>query len=59
MSIENFHGAYTAVCDCCGDILPTESDFYEAVNAKKDAGWKSRKVDGEWNDICPDCQNLE
>lgn len=57
MSIENMHGAYTAVCDCCGDILPAESDFYDAVNAKKDAGWKSRKIDGEWNDLCPSCQD--
>lgn len=58
MSIENFHGAYTAVCDCCGDILPPEDDFYDAVTAKKSAGWKSQKTDGQWEDICPDCQKL-
>lgn len=26
------------------------SDFYESVQEKKDAGWLSRKVDGEWFD---------
>jgi hypothetical protein len=35
--------------------LPAESDFYDAVAAKKAAGWKSRKVNGCWEDICDAC----
>lgn len=30
--------------------------FAEAVQIKRDAGWISRKVDGEWEDVCTDCQ---
>ena len=57
MSIDNYYqGLFTPICDVCGAELPTEFDFNEAVNAKKDAGWKTRKVDGQWQDICCDCQ---
>lgn len=48
---------YTPVCDCCGSELPSVQDFSEAVTAKKEAGWRSRKdTDGSWQDQCPDCQ---
>jgi len=52
---------YTPVCDICGEELPPENDFYDAVEAKKVAGWKSNlfKVEGRpdaWHDICRDCQ---
>lgn len=38
MSIEKDYDIYIAVCD----IGPFE-DFYDAVDAKKAAGWRSRK----------------
>ena len=56
MSIERFDGLYTPTCDICGEELPDEFNFYDAVQAKTDAGWKSRKVNGEWEDICAECQ---
>lgn len=56
MSIERFYDQFTPVCDCCEARLPGELSFYDAVRAKKDAGWISRKVDGEWEDVCTDCQ---
>ncbi len=59
MSIERFGDLYTPTCDGCGDELEAEYDFYDAVNAKKAAGWKSRKVMGEWEDVCPECQAVE
>lgn len=59
MSIERFGNIYTPTCDRCGAELPGEFDFYDAVNAKKREGWKSRKTNGEWEDICPDCQESE
>ena len=59
MSIECSSGFYTPVCDICGESLPPEFDFYDAVNAKKCAGWKSVKHNGEWEDICPMCQEEE
>ena len=55
MSIERYYGQYTPVCDCC-ERLSGESSFTDAVRAKREAGWESRKVNGEWEDICTDCQ---
>ena len=59
MSIERFNGIYTPTCDICGDELPGEFDFYDVVNAKRREGWKSRKVNEEWQDVCCDCQHSE
>lgn len=63
MSIEKDYDIYIAVCDICGDdicgddIGPFE-DFYDAVDAKRAAGWRSRKdAHGEWLDLCPACQH--
>ena len=42
--------------DCCGARLPGGESFAEAVQIKRDAGWIGRKVDGEWEDVCTDCQ---
>ena len=50
--ISKFEGMYTLTCDICGDEYPeTFFDFYDAVEAKKENGWKSRKTDGEWMDV--------
>ena len=61
MSIEKYHSdagtIYTPACDICGETLPAEDDFYDAVQSKKDAGWVSQKVGGEWEDACIACQN--
>jgi len=56
MSIEQFGGIYTPTCDVCGAELPPEDDFYDAVQAKKDAGWKAKIIDGQWEDWCDECQ---
>lgn len=55
MSIERFYGHYTVVCDTCGNELRGAESFDEARRMKHDAGWQSRKVNGEWEDICSDC----
>ena len=55
--IDKQHGSYILVCDICGEVVDVPfDDFYDAVQFKKDNGWKSRKVNGEWKDICPECQ---
>ena len=60
MSIENYYGLHVASCDICHEAkLDGEHDFYDAVRAKKAAGWKSKKIDGEWHDICCDCQRRD
>ncbi|MDR0905795.1 MAG: hypothetical protein LBN00_06440 [Oscillospiraceae bacterium] len=59
MSIEKFGGIFTPTCDICGEELDGGFDFYDAVQAKKTAGWKSRKTNGEWEDVCVTCQEDE
>jgi len=54
--IDNRNGLYIPTCDICGAELPKEFDFYAAVEAKKEAGWKSQKVNDVWEDVCPECQ---
>jgi len=55
--IDKFNGIYTLTCDICGEDAPeTFDDFYDAVQYKKDNGWKSQKYRGEWEDVCPECQ---
>lgn len=59
MSIENFGGIYTLECDMCGEEATEDFDnFYDAVNWKKDKlnGWTSRKIEGNWSDLCPGCK---
>ena len=56
MSIEKFYGQYTPTCDYCEATLPGQPTFAEAIRSVNEAGWESRKVDGEWNHICTDCQ---
>ena len=47
---------YTLSCDICGEEYPEHfSDFYDALEAKRDAGWKSRKTDEGWADVCDEC----
>lgn len=61
MSIErdydNFVLHFVLLCDVCGEEENEQfDDFYDAVEYKKSEGWKSQRVNGEWLDICPECQ---
>ena len=57
MSIERLGGAYIPVCDCCGEELATEYDFYDALAPVRAAGWRSVNPGSEWMTYCPDCYN--
>ena len=47
---------YDLVCDDCGEIVDDFEEFMDAVEYKKQNGWKSRKTDdGSWEDLCPSC----
>lgn len=49
---------FVLMCDCCWEEAPERfSEFYDAVEYKKSEGWKSQKRNGEWEDVCPDCQD--
>ena len=54
--ISKEYGNYTLICDICGAGTDVEFDnFQDAIDARQGLGWKSKRVDGEWTDICPDC----
>jgi hypothetical protein len=56
MGILREYNKYTPVCDMCLDELLTEQSFQDAVDAMKEAKWKFKKVNGEWQNTCTDCQ---
>jgi hypothetical protein len=43
-------------CDICGEEIDGLYDFENAAAHKKETGWISEKYRGEWQDICPECQ---
>jgi hypothetical protein len=58
--IEKSNGVFNLVCDICGEkALKVFFEFNEAVNYKKHNDWKSQKYRGEWEDVCPNCQEEE
>jgi len=55
--IEKIDGRYRLFCDICGEAVEKGfNDFNDAVDYKKENGWKSQKYKGEWEDVCPECQ---
>lgn len=44
------------ICDICGEEIDGFFDLENAVAHKRSEGWKSEKHKGEWQDICPECQ---
>ncbi|NLW90028.1 MAG: hypothetical protein GXY34_00285 [Syntrophomonadaceae bacterium] len=56
MTIDNSHGKYDLICDNCGYIYDEPViGFHDALDVKKEAGWKSKKRNGNWEDWCPEC----
>lgn len=54
--IEKQYTTFYLICDMCDKSADEEFDCFEdAVDYKKDNGWKSRMIKGEWHDVCPDC----
>lgn len=55
--IEKIDGRYCLICDICYEKAEKDfDDFYDAVEYKKENGWKSQKHKGEWEDVCPECK---
>jgi hypothetical protein len=61
--IENFEEGFGYVihCDICEEELydMDAQDFRDMAAYAKEYGWISRKVDGEWEDVCPACQEID
>ena len=46
----------TFVCDDCGVEHQLDgTDFFDALEAAKDDGWRARQESGDWVHLCPDC----
>lgn len=57
--IDKQSGQYYLICDICGEEAEeTFDDFYDAVEYKKENGWKSQKRNSGWQDVCPECQEV-
>ena len=54
--IDKSNYGYKLICDICGYEADGFDTVDEAVEYKKENGWKSEKYRGEWEDICPECQ---
>jgi len=51
---------YTAFCDRCSfDKFFDFSTWNEVIQEMKNDGWRIRKVDGDWEHLCPTCANKE
>lgn len=50
------YGKYIVYCDGCDDTLIDGATWREAVEAVNSNDWKFKKVDGEWEHCCPNCQ---
>jgi len=46
------YGKFTLICDICDKQVGGFDTWQEAVDYKKTADWMSKKVDGEYQDIC-------
>ena len=59
--IEKINNIYKIICDSCGEVFPDNfNTFHDAVDYKRNNNWRSVKVsEGNWNEICPDCQEFE
>ena len=56
--IDKSCGFFDLTCDVCGNEADEQFfEFHEAVEHKRREGWKSQKRNGQWEDVCPSCQN--
>jgi len=55
MSTEKIYGRTVMQCDICCESCIEADSFDKAVAEKKEQGWKSRWINGEWLDVCPWC----
>jgi hypothetical protein len=46
-------------CDFCGEESSTEWTIGEARREARKDGWRRRKTEGKWLDICDACQDQQ
>lgn len=50
---------FSLICDRCGSEAGHFDDFNEAVDEKKNYGFRSVNTSGVWEDVCEECQDME
>jgi hypothetical protein len=54
--MDRSHGKISFECESCSEVIDTEtSDFNDAREKMKNAGWHARKFGEDWVHGCPDC----
>ena len=48
-----------AVCDCCNNEIGPFDAFQDAIDELKARGWKAKKVEDGWDNICADCAECD
>ncbi len=47
---------FDVTCDVCDQTTHFDDECFEwLLSSMKKAGWTSKRVDGEWENYCPDC----
>lgn len=55
--INKEYNRFTIICDICGEESDKSFETYnEAIKNKRALHFTSQKEDGEWQDVCLDCQ---
>ena len=54
--INKEYGYYQCVCDNCSKAGEEHDTFDFCVEMKHNEGFVSKKINGEWMDLCEDCQ---
>ncbi len=50
----NYEG-YELECEVCGKVVDCFDEFLDAVEFKRQNGWKSVKINGVFEDHCEEC----
>ncbi len=52
-------GGFVATCDVCGEekFADVEAVAWAVDHIKKE-GWSVKKIEGEWEHMCPTCQEF-
>lgn len=54
--IQKNYGKHHLICDNCDELIEIYDSWDKAVDGKKEQWVKSSKIDGEWIDVCYECQ---
>lgn len=56
MSIVKEYGSFIVACDLCDECMPAVDTWNEALSEAKEEGWQSKRINGTWENYCPDCK---